>query len=140
MFCGVQLPGGMRLRYYGNTVMKNPRVWGDQGRQSVKPENFAEYARQNGLFFMKAGVIICVIGAMDALGWLDGLLYVLLYVFGLAFAFYPLGRWCKEQEGHFWPWRHTQSEKKRIRALRRQQEAQQADQNPDSPEDSDSAR
>ena len=140
MFFGFQLTCGMMLLYYGYTVMKNPRVWGDQGRQSVKPENFAEYARQNGLFFMKAGFIICVIGAMDALGRLDGLLYVLLYVFGLAFAFYPLGRWCKEKEGHFWPWRHTQSEKKRIRALRRQQEAQQADQNPDSPEDSDSAR
>ena len=87
------------LLYYGYTVMKNPRVWGDQGRNAIKPENFAEYARQNGLFFMKAGFVICIVGALDALGWLDGLLYVLLYVFGLAFAFVPLSRWCKEHEG-----------------------------------------
>ena len=96
MFFGFQLTCGMMLLYYGYTVMKNPRVWGDQGRRSIKAEHFTEYAKQNGLFFMKAGFVICIIAALDALGWLDGLLYVLLYVFGLAFAFYPLSRWCKE--------------------------------------------
>ena len=68
-----------------------------------------------------------------ALGWLDGLLYVLLYVFGLAFAFVPLSRWCKEHEGHAWPWRHVESEKKRIRRLRREQEEQQAGEDPEGP-------
>ncbi len=131
MFFAFQLTCGMMLLYYGYTVMKNPRVWGDQGRKSVKSENFEEYARQNGLFFMKAGFIICVIGALDALGVLDGLLYILLYVFGLAFAFYPLSRWCKEHEGHAWPWHHVESEKKRIRKLRRQQQEQEAGQNED---------
>ena len=127
MFFGFQLTCGMMLLYYGYTVMKNPRVWGDQGRRSVKAENFTEYAKQNGLFFMKAGFLICVIGALDALGALDSLLYVLLYVFGLAFSFYPLSRWCKEHEGHAWPWRHVESEKKRIRTLRKELENRQDD-------------
>ena len=52
------------------------------------------------------------------------LLYALLYIFGLAFAFYPLTRWCKQNEGFLWPWPHVQSEKKRIKELRREQQAQ----------------
>ena len=73
MFFGFQLTCGMMLLYYGYTVMKNPRVWGDQGRRSVKAENFVEYAKQNGRVFMKEGFIICIIGALYALGALDGL-------------------------------------------------------------------
>jgi len=42
-------------------------------------------------------------------------LLVLLYLFGLAFAFYPLTRWCKENEGFSWPWPRVESEKKRIK-------------------------
>ena len=56
--------------------------------------------------------------------WLDALLYALLYIFGLAFAFYPLTRWCKQNEGFSWPWPHVQSEKKRIKELRREQQEQ----------------
>ena len=48
----------------------------------------------------------------------------LLYLFGLAFAFYPLVKWCRENEGFSWPWPHVQSEKKRIKELRREQESQ----------------
>ena len=55
---------------------------------------------------------------------LDALLYALLYLFGLAFAFYPLVKWCRENEGFSWPWPHVQSEKKRIKELRREQESQ----------------
>ena len=106
------------------SVMKNPRVWGDQGRRAVKAENFEEYCRQNGQFFLKAGCVVAVIGALDALITLDALLYALLYIFGLAFAFYPLTRWCKQNEGFSWPWPHVQSEKKRIKELRREQQAQ----------------
>ena len=87
MFFGFQLTCGLMLVFYGYSVMKNPRVWGDQGRQAVKAENFPEYCRQNGLFFLKAGFIMALIGALDALVTLSGLLYVLLYLFGLAFAF-----------------------------------------------------
>ena len=50
MFFGFQLTCGLMLVFYGYSVMKNPRVWGDQGRQAVKAENFPEYCRQNGLF------------------------------------------------------------------------------------------
>ena len=95
MFFGFQLTCGLMLVFYGYSVMKNPRVWGDQGRQAVKAENFPEYCRQNGLFFLKAGFLMALIGALDALFTLSALLYLLLYVFGLAFAFYPLTRWCK---------------------------------------------
>ena len=104
----VHLPGGQRA----------------QGRRAVKPEHFEEYGRQNGLFFLKAGCVMAVIGALDALVTLDALLYLLLYVFGFAFAFYPLTRWCKANEGFSWPWPHVKSEKKRIRELRKEQEQQ----------------
>ena len=95
MFFGFQLTLGLMMAFYGFSVMKNPRVWGDQGRRAVKAENFEEYCRQNGQ-----------------------------YIFGLAFAFYPLTRWCKQNEGFSWPWPHVQSEKKRIKELRREQQAQ----------------
>ena len=106
MFFGFQLTCGLMMVFYGYSVMKNPRVWGDQGRRAVKPEHFEEYGRQNGLFFLKAGCVMAVIGALDALVTLDALLYLLLYVFGFAFAFYPLTRWCKANEGFRWPWPH----------------------------------
>ena len=99
MFFGFQLTLGLMMAFYGFSVMKNPRVWGDQGRRAVKAENFEEYCRQNGQFFLKAGCVVAVIGALDALITLDALLYALLYIFGLAFAFYPLTRWCKQNEG-----------------------------------------
>jgi hypothetical protein len=124
MFFGFQLMCGMMMVFYGYSVMKNPRIWGDQGRRTIKPENFDEYCRQNGMFFLKAGCLMALIGALDALVTLDGLLYVLLYVFGLCFAFLPLSRWCKANEGFSWPWKHAESEKKRIRRLRQEQERQ----------------
>ena len=74
MFFGFQLTCGLMMVFYGYSVMKNPRVWGDQGRQAVKAENFAEYCRQNGLFFLKAGCIMAVIAALDALFTLDAVL------------------------------------------------------------------
>ena len=79
MFFGFQLTCGLMLVFYGYSVMKNPRVWGDQGRRAVKAEHFEEYCRQNGLFFLKAGCVVAVIGALDALITLDALLYALLY-------------------------------------------------------------
>ena len=124
MFFGFQLTCGLMLVFYGYSVMKNPRVWGDQGRQAVKAENFPEYCRQNGLFFLKAGFLMALIGALDALFTLSAMLYFLLYVFGLAFAFYPLTHWCKANEGFSWPWPRVESEKKRIKKLREQQKSQ----------------
>ena len=115
---------GLILAFYGYTVMKNPRVWGEQGRRAVKAEHFDEYCRQNGLFFLKAGCIMSVIAALDALFTLDAVLYVLLYLFGLAFSFSPLVKWCRENEDFSWPWPRVESEKKRIRKLRAEQEQQ----------------
>ena len=71
MFFGFQLTLGLMMVFYGYSVMKNPRVWGDQGRRAVKAEHFEEYCRQNGLFFLKAGCVVAVIGALDALITLD---------------------------------------------------------------------
>ena len=71
MFFGFQLTLGLMMAFYGFSVMKNPRVWGDQGRRAVKAENFEEYCRQNGQFFLKAGCVVAVIGALDALVTLD---------------------------------------------------------------------
>ena len=42
MFFGFQLTCGLMMVFYGYSVMKNPRVWGDQGRRAVKPEHFEE--------------------------------------------------------------------------------------------------
>ena len=109
------------LRFFGDE--KSPRV-GRSGTQGGQAENFEEYCRQNGLFFLKAGLIMALIGALDALVSLSGALYVLLYLFGLAFSFYPLVKWCRENEGFSWPWPHVESEKKRIKKLRREQEQQ----------------
>lgn len=124
MFFGFQLTCGLMMVFYGYTVMKNPCVWGEQGRRAVRAEHFDEYCRQNGLFFLKAGCIMSVIAALDALFTLDAVLYVLLYLFGLAFSFYPLVKWCRENEGFSWPWPRVESEKKRIRKLRAEQEQQ----------------
>ena len=52
---------------------------------------------------------------------------VLLYLFGLAFSFYPLVKWCRENEGSSWPWPRVESEKKRIRKLRAEQEQQKSE-------------
>ena len=132
MFFGFQLTLGLMMAFYGFSVMKNPRVWGDQGRKAVKAENFEEYCRQNGQFFLKAGCVVAVIGAFGSLITLDALLYALLYIFCLAFAFYPPTPWCKQNEGFSRPWAHAQSEKKRIKELRREQESQEkAEQNSD---------
>ena len=110
------------LRLFGDE--KSPHL-GGSGPPCLKEENFPEYCRQNGQFFLKAGLVMALIGALDALVTLDGVLYVLLYVFGLAFAFYPLMSWCRTNEGFSWPWPHVESEKARIKRLRKEQEEQQ---------------
>ena len=92
--------------------MKNPRVWGDQGRQAVKAENFPEYCRQNGLFFLKAGFIMALIGALDALVTLSGLLYVLLYLFGLGVCVLSADPLVQGERGLLVPWPRVESEQK----------------------------
>ena len=36
MFFGFQLTCGLMLVFYGYSVMKNPRVWGDQGQMCIR--------------------------------------------------------------------------------------------------------
>ena len=55
MFFGFQLTCGLMMVFYGYTVMKNPRVWGEQGRRAVKAEHFDEYCRQNVSVAVSAG-------------------------------------------------------------------------------------
>ena len=68
--------------------------------------------------------MVAVIGALDALITLDALLYALLYLFGLAFAFYPLVKWCRENEGLQLAMAPCPEREKRIKELRREQESQ----------------
>ena len=46
---------GLVLAYYGYAVTKNPRIWGNQGRDAIKEENWNRYVRYNGQFAMYAG-------------------------------------------------------------------------------------
>ena len=110
--------------FYGYSVMKNPRVWEIRAVVPSKRNTLRNTAARTACSFCKAGCVVAVIGALDALITLDALLYALLYLFGLAFAFYPLVKWCRENEGFSWPWPHVKSEKKRIKELRREQESQ----------------
>ena len=116
MFFGFQLTCGLMLVFYGYSVMKNPRVWGDQGRQAVKAENFPEYCRQKRPVFPKSCFDHGAHRGAGRAGNAFGSAVVLLYLFGLAFAFYPLTRWCKENEGFSWPWPRVESEKSGSKA------------------------
>lgn len=46
---------GIVLAFYGYSVMKNPHVWGDQGRDEIRPENWNGYVAHNGQFMMYSG-------------------------------------------------------------------------------------
>ena len=49
---------GIVLAFYGYSAMKNPNVWGDQGRDEIKPENWNGYVVHNGQFMMYAGFFL----------------------------------------------------------------------------------
>lgn len=46
---------GIVLAFYGYSAMKNPNVWGDQGRDEIRPENWNGYVVHNGQFLMYTG-------------------------------------------------------------------------------------
>ena len=54
---------GLILAFYGYTVIKNPRTWGDQGRDEIHPENWNGYVLHNGQFIMYAGFYLAARGA-----------------------------------------------------------------------------
>ena len=107
------------LRLFGHE--KSPCLGRSRAAVPSRRSTLRNTAARMACSFLKAGCVVAVIGALDALITLDALLYALLYLFGLAFAFYPLVKWCRENEGFSWPWPHVQSEKKRIKELRKEQ-------------------
>ena len=54
---------GIVLAFYGYSAMKNPNVWGDQGRDEIKPENWNGYVVHNGQFMMYAGFFLAALAA-----------------------------------------------------------------------------
>ena len=95
---------GIVLAFYGYSAMKNPNVWGDQGRDEIKPENWNGYVVHNGQFMMYAGFFLAALAALDVIFDFAGWLYILILLGGLAMIFYPLAHWMHEKEGKWWPW------------------------------------
>ena len=95
---------GLILAFYGYSVMKSPRVWGDQGRETIKPEHWNGYVVRNGQFFMYAGFYLAALAALDVIFAFNTLVYILILLGGLALLLYPLAPWMHEKEGRWWPW------------------------------------
>ena len=84
--------------------MKNPNVWGDQGRDEIKPENWNGYVVHNGQFMMYAGFFLAALAALDVIFDFAGWLYIPD----------PAGRSGHDllsarpldarKEGKWWPW------------------------------------
>ena len=95
---------GIVLAFYGYSAMKNTNVWGDQGRDEIKPENWNGYVVHNGQFMMYGGFFLAALAALDVNFDFAGWLYILILLGGLAMIFYPLAHWMHEKEGKWWPW------------------------------------
>ena len=103
---------GLVLAFYGYSAMKNPRVWGDQGRDNVKPENWNGYVVHNGQFFMYSGFFLAALAALDVIFAFNELVYLLILLGGLALLMYTLCHWMHEKEGTWWPWPRSKKKKK----------------------------
>ena len=103
---------GLVLAYYGYAVTKNPRIWGDQGRDAIKEENWNRYVRYNGQFAMYAGFLMAALGAL------------LILLGGLAILLYPFAHWMHENEGTWNPWPRVETEKQKRKRLIKEQERQ----------------
>ena len=111
---------GLVLAYYGYAVTKNPRIWGDQGRDAIKEENWNRYVRYNGQFAMYAGFLMAALDALDMAVDLSAAIYLLILLGGLAILLYPFAHWMHENEGTWNPWPRVETEKqKRKRLIRR---------------------
>ena len=78
---------GMVLAFYGYSTMKNPRVWGDQGREEIRPENWNGYVVHNGQFMMYAGFFLAALAALDVIFTFANWLFILILLGGLALLF-----------------------------------------------------
>lgn len=95
---------GIVMAFYGYSVLKNPRVWGEQGRDAIKPENWNGYVMHNGQFVMYAGLFMVALAALDVIFNFSGIVFILILLGGLAVVGYPLMHWMHEKEGTWWPW------------------------------------
>ena len=77
---------GIVLAFYGYSVMKNPHVWGDQGRDEIRPENWNGYVAHNGQFMMYSGFFLAALAALDVIFTFASWLYCLILLGGLALA------------------------------------------------------
>ena len=102
---------GMVMAYYGYSVMKNPRVWGDQGRDAVKPENWNGYVVRNGQLAMYAGLFMAALAALDVIFTFSSGVFILILVGGMALLVYPLAHWMHEKEGTWNPWPRQKKKK-----------------------------
>ena len=75
---------GIVLAFYGYSVMKNPHVWGDQGRDEIRPENWNGYVAHNGQFMMYSGFFLAALAALDVIFTFASWLYCLILLGGLA--------------------------------------------------------
>ena len=71
---------GIVLAFYGYSAMKNPNVWGDQGRDEIKPENWNGYVVHNGQFMMYAGFFLAALAALDVIFDFAGVLADSLFI------------------------------------------------------------
>ena len=115
---------GLVLAYYGYAVTKNPRIWGNQGRDAIKEENWNRYVRYNGQFAMYAGFLMAALGALDMAVDLSTAIYLLILLGGLAILLYPFAHWMHENEGTWNPWPRVETEKQKRKRLIKEQERQ----------------
>ncbi len=115
---------GLVLAYYGYAVTKNPRIWGEQGRDAIKEENWNRYVRYNGQFAMYAGFLMAALGALDMAVNLSTAIYLLILLGGLAILLYPFAHWMHENEGTWNPWPRVETEKQKRKCLIKEQERQ----------------
>ena len=115
---------GLVLAYYGYAVTKNPRIWGDQGRDAIKEENWNRYVRYNGQFAMYAGFLMAALDALDMAVDLSTAIYLLILLGGLAILLYPFAHWMHENEGTWNPWPRVETEKQKRKRLIKEQARQ----------------
>ncbi|MGN0983293.1 MAG: hypothetical protein ACI4OI_00505, partial [Gemmiger sp.] len=89
---------GLVMAYYGYTVMKNPKAWGDQGRDRVKQENWNGYVVRNGQFLMYAGFFMAALAALDVIFTFADWVFIVLLLGGMALLLYPLAHWMHQKE------------------------------------------
>lgn len=108
---------GLIMAYYGYAVTKNPHIWGDQGRDVIREENWNRYVRYNGQFVMYAGFLFAALAALDMAVELSNAVFLILLLGGLLVILYPFAHWMRQNEGTWNPWPSKGSEEKRRRNL-----------------------